>query len=232
MRCRHLLTGLVMGLLCAAALPVSADNGDTMLIGERNSAQKGTILVSARGARTLKLVNHNMDGDNAATALDLVVPAGFPPLSVNSDTKVELLNADLLDGHEASQMLNNWVASSMNLNEVGGGTHAVYGSAPAIHGGALVIGSADFRGMGSDDRVWCDFEYLDPGATEWTQTIHTDRDVTIPGNGFGICMSTGMVNTQDGSANDSHQIRFVVKGVDTAEIQEIALQVIHLPYTG
>ena len=47
----------------------------------------------------------NNSADASATALDLQVEPGKAPMSVNSDGRVANLNADKLDGQEASAFM-------------------------------------------------------------------------------------------------------------------------------
>jgi len=89
------LAGLIVGALLIGALPGMAANGDTMLVGQKNNAQRATKLVSKGGLH----LNVGKPG-NPALTINVVAPA--PPMVVNSTGLVTNLNADLLDGMQAS----------------------------------------------------------------------------------------------------------------------------------
>jgi hypothetical protein len=72
-------------------------------IGEHNVATSITKLAGAAGVDGPMLgINNNNSGPNA-TALELQVEPGKPPLSVDSSVKVDNLNADALDGLDSSE---------------------------------------------------------------------------------------------------------------------------------
>lgn len=87
-----------VGTTALAAVP-----GDPFKLGRINAIGKITQLVGSADSAMLKIVNDSK-GPNA-TALDLQVDPKKPPLKVSSFTKVEKLNADLLDGQSADQFV-------------------------------------------------------------------------------------------------------------------------------
>jgi hypothetical protein len=92
--------GVIGALLVGILSPGLAATGDPLELGTVNLAGRATVL---RGptARNLRIVNTSATG----TALDLRVPSGSPPLSVDSSTRVRYLNADKLDGSHAGDFL-------------------------------------------------------------------------------------------------------------------------------
>lgn len=94
---RSALTGLVIGVLVMASVPVVAKNGDPLVLGASNKAGRSTWLAS-RGPSVLKLTN---TGGNPA--LHLKTAAGVAPMTVESDALVQSLNADLLDGRDSGE---------------------------------------------------------------------------------------------------------------------------------
>jgi hypothetical protein len=70
--------------------------GGNFILGKANTAGAATKLTSSVAGATLQLVNNG-----TGTALNLSVPSGKAPMTVNSSKKVANLNADKLDGHEA-----------------------------------------------------------------------------------------------------------------------------------
>lgn len=103
-------------ILAAGALFVSlagvgvAADGGTFILGKSNAATSQTLLSTpVSGGKALVLTN--TDTKNASSsALALNVAAGHPPLTVNSNGRVANLNADLLDGRNASSIF--WQAGA------------------------------------------------------------------------------------------------------------------------
>lgn len=91
---------LVMALLFGVATMAVGATGGNFLLGKANSAGATTRLTSAVAGPALNLVNNGTAA--AATALNITVPSGNPPMTVNSSTKVTNLNSDQLDGKEAA----------------------------------------------------------------------------------------------------------------------------------
>jgi hypothetical protein len=105
---------VVLGLLLTATLtltagalaaPVEAKKAVPALKkGVTNLAEKVTTIVGfVADDAVLRLDNDSSEGN--ATALNLQVEAGKAPMTVNSDTKVDNLNADQIDGKDSSEFL-------------------------------------------------------------------------------------------------------------------------------
>ena len=101
-------TTFMVGLAVIVALTVGVAgaafgaNGANFLLGKSNAANAITQLVGSVAGPGLQIDNNSTDA--AATALDLQVEAGKAPMKVNSDTQVANLNADKVDGLDASQL--------------------------------------------------------------------------------------------------------------------------------
>src|SRR3954454_9990635 len=115
--------GTVMG---AVALFISlsgvayAATGGNFILGQSNTASSSTQL-SASGASTnsaLKITNTNTAA--GATGLQIDVPSGHAPMTVNRSTKVENLNEDLLDGVNSNAFLRKGVTHSAAVTTAGG----------------------------------------------------------------------------------------------------------------
>ena len=76
--------------------PGGYETGATFNVGQTNTANAVSKLVGSVAGPSLQIDNNSTNAN--ATALDLQVEAGKPPMKVNSQTKVALLNADKLDG--------------------------------------------------------------------------------------------------------------------------------------
>ena len=106
--------------------------GGVFNLGVVNTVNALTTLKGVVGGASLRI-----DNDSAgpgATALQLLVEPGKPPLSVNSETKVAKLNADRLDGQDAVQLGQKLIQGSQFLSDICAGV----GTDPTT--GAIVWG--------------------------------------------------------------------------------------------
>jgi len=84
-----------------------AANGKPLLLGRNNVATAVTTLGGKLGVNgpMLRLANNNAGTND--TALELRVQAGEAPMTVNSDARVNKLNADKLDGRDSAGFLSS-----------------------------------------------------------------------------------------------------------------------------
>ena len=101
-RSKAVVLAVVVSVVLVGAPAVFAANGDPFILGTSNSATNASKLVTS----------------GAGPALSLVVDSGVAPLAVNSAVKVARLNADRLDGLDATAFLraNGKAANSDNLD--------------------------------------------------------------------------------------------------------------------
>jgi hypothetical protein len=103
----HMRSNVVgyVALFIALGGTTYAATGGNFILGQSNSASSTTSLTRT-GANTGKglQVTNNSTGAGA-TALGLNVAGGHAPFTVNSGTKVANLNADKVDGQDASALL-------------------------------------------------------------------------------------------------------------------------------
>jgi hypothetical protein len=131
------LVGLavILALLVGVASMAFARDGQSFILGERNVAQSLSTLVR----------------QEAGPALSLQVDRGAPPLAVNSESRVDNLNADELDGRDASEIgINGYELVSVQSAFDSTAHKVAKASCPegkqAIGGGARVFPStADSR---------------------------------------------------------------------------------------
>jgi hypothetical protein len=97
-----LITGaLVFALLGGIASEALAGNGDPVRAGVKNTASKITTLIGKVPGGPALLVKNSRGG----VAVEMQTKPGVPPMAVNSSTVVSSLNADLLDGKNASEFM-------------------------------------------------------------------------------------------------------------------------------
>src|SRR5215210_3894971 len=99
-------TSIVLGLAVMLALvfgvatmALAAAPGDPFKLGKINTINKISSLVGSASTAMLKV-----DNNGSGPALDLQVEPNTAPLTVNSDTLVDSLNADKIDGLHADQL--------------------------------------------------------------------------------------------------------------------------------
>jgi hypothetical protein len=100
---RHRVTLLVVlaAVLASSGTAVAV----SFVLGTTNTASTTTTLKSPVNGAALQLTNTNSTGGTSARGLGINVPAGRPPMTVNSSVKVTNLNADKLDGNDSSAFL-------------------------------------------------------------------------------------------------------------------------------
>lgn len=123
--------GLVAGL-ALAPVAASASNGHAWLLGRSNTETAATTVTNSKG-----------------TPLSLKARSGYAPLAVNSTKVVSRLNADLLDGVQASSMARTNARVGMIVDS--GFSPAVCPSGTKITGGGgLDEGGLLYSGPGND----------------------------------------------------------------------------------
>ena len=91
---------VAMVTLVGSAAVAGTGVGKIFNLGEANRVNARTQLEGSTPSAVLNVTNTNKSASANGVSID--VPATDPPLVVNSDTKVKHLNADLLDGQDAS----------------------------------------------------------------------------------------------------------------------------------
>ena len=102
------LAGGLIAVMLVAVLPAGAENGDSLVVGTKNTAASRTKLTT-RGGVVLRT------GNPGKPVLYLDVLPGSPPMAVNSDAKVNNLNADLLDGISSGEFVRGLVIQEATL---------------------------------------------------------------------------------------------------------------------
>lgn len=93
----------LVALVVALGGTTYAATGGNFILGQSNTAGSSSSLTAPIAGKALQLTNPSTG--SGATALGLTVGSGRPPLTTNSATKVDNLNADRLDGHDSSYFL-------------------------------------------------------------------------------------------------------------------------------
>jgi hypothetical protein len=127
---------VTLALVLGMASMAFGANGGNFILGQNNSASLLTKLTGNVNGSAMQVVNNNADAND--TALNLSVQSGEAPMRVNSATKVTSLNADQLDGKDASTIGRElWAVVGSNGNLVRG--NGVVGAGHLGQTGAYVV---------------------------------------------------------------------------------------------
>jgi hypothetical protein len=116
---------LMVAVVLGAASTAQAHTGFGGLfhLNHSNTVNAISQLVGFVAGPVLRIDNNSSSTD--ATALDLQVEPGKPPMTVNSSARVANLNADRLDNKDASAFLSSTNYSAVSTEGPGAGTGAV-----------------------------------------------------------------------------------------------------------
>jgi hypothetical protein len=204
-----LLVLVLASLVVAAAVPVVAAPGDNMKVGRVNGAQGyQTSLYSTNPTATLTVVNNRGAG---APALNLRSKAG-PALAVNTKAWIRNLNADYLDGRQASTFASEseLVPFMAGVNE--GAAEVVYFGPPFT----VQVECSDTYLVNPDSRaeVWVtSTEYFhigtggleSPGPEEVYETTGTNAPgvyaIWSESAGTSLILDLALVTAESGSTH-------------------------------
>ena len=110
---------IMLAFVFGVASAAFGANGDAWRLGKSNAATAVTRLGGTLGVNgpMLRLINNNADAND--TALELQVQPGEAPMKVNSTSRVDLLNADLLDGLGASSFVRSGIYRKQTTAQAG-----------------------------------------------------------------------------------------------------------------
>ena len=136
------LKGVVLGacvstmVLVAATAYAGTGIGGVFNLGKTNTVN-ATSTLQGSSSKTLQVAN-----SGSGPALGLHVQAGQPPLSTNSQTKVNNLNSDLLDGQDSSAFQLKSDSVRLDAPEINFGSSQSWDVGPYI----TLIASCDSSG--------------------------------------------------------------------------------------
>ena len=174
------LVGLavILAALFGLASTALGANGDSLRLGLGNAATNTTSLGGVLGANgaMLRLANKNDGADD--TALRLEVQAGEAPMSVNSGTRVDGLNADRVDGQDVDRIgVNGLQRVEAVSDENSVSSKQATASCPS---GKVLVGTGfDIFGgkSGSSPNQQTDvmMDFVIPGSTSVTAAAYEDE---------------------------------------------------------
>lgn len=160
------MLAVVLGLASSAL----GANGDPWRLGKGNVARAITALGGSAGVNgpMVRLTNNNAGADD--TALDLKVQTGEAPMTVNSTAKVTSLNADSLDGQDATAFMKDGIYKRESAvaagTDTGGGTFVL---AQACDSGDILLSGGPANVSSTSAMVE---SFPSPGTTNsWSARI-------------------------------------------------------------
>ena len=168
---------LVMALVIGAASTAWSATGGNFILGKANGASKVSKLTASVAGPALALVNQSTGA--AATALNLNVASGKPPLKVNAAAGTATnLSADELDGKDSSVFLRD-AYREQNEDLFGGfpqGSNVCQTAAytPAYPQTALIDINASLTAPDASDlrNAYLRASYSTDGGATWQRTSH------------------------------------------------------------
>jgi hypothetical protein len=91
--------------LSATAAAAGSGIGSVFNLGKTNSVNRSTVLSGSTRGPQLRVVNNNTTTRAGVAGIGIQTRTGIPPLAVNSKSRVNNLNADLLDGESAGSFV-------------------------------------------------------------------------------------------------------------------------------
>ena len=200
----HATVVAYLALFVALGGTTYAATGGNFILGQSNSANATTSLASSSTGPALKVTSTSA---GFATALGLNVPSGHAPFTVNSGTKVTNLNADKLDGKDASVLLDTCVSPlTARYGRICVGSDGMardwHGAVDYCAGFGLrlpTLGEAMTLGRGFDvpgveddgSSFWTDNLYFDAGVYQVTAVFENGNEVSNPRSGAAqtVCVT-------------------------------------------
>jgi len=175
------LAGLVVGAMLMAAVPGGAV-GQSFLLGQKNTEKVVTRLNTRDGLRV-----DSFKSGNPPLILN-TTDVLTPPMQLNSHAKVDMLNADYVDGWSGSDLHTGHFWCS-NDNIPGGANFDCSQMFQVPTGGATVYmsGSVDMEGHASaSTEVLCSFIWTDASDHVIAESV---RYVTVDAGEMAVCSS-------------------------------------------
>ena len=169
---------VMLAVLLGIATTANAAVGDPLKLGKINAVNKLTQMVGGFDGAMLRIDNNSTSP--SATALELQVESGKPPMKVNSTTEVQSLNVDQVDGQSAGDFLpNDTYVVTRTVSGPGGGANRV-ASADCDTGDKL-LGGGGTGNTDQDDQLLASV----PFGQGW--------DVVVSDNGFASTLTAHAV---------------------------------------
>jgi hypothetical protein len=196
------------------ASSLRVQNGGTAAL---SNGVLGKITLSTAGSDTagVKGVNASTDAGAAGVTgqntgggpgLKALVKPGAAPLSVNSQTKVDNLNADLLDGVDASGFLTPNLSFAEVAAEITSPTGVGYADDPSSPGPTLTVDVPDAGGGQGFIQVWAQVDANSGQSSIGLFDVTGGGETFVPGQDT-VCLNTIPISlpgdlfmTDDGTA--------------------------------
>lgn len=196
------ILAVVLGV--AASALAGTGVGAPFNLGQKNTVNKLSSLVGSVGMGANLLIDNNSTNANA-TALNLQVEPGRAPLRVNSSTKVNRLNADMLDGRDSSSLLvtgDGKEGGFVNINSCGSGLVLSYPLTLTRSARIFATASSTYgRSNPGPERPTMKIQLLDSSNTIVAQSGRVTVDATSGNPSLNI--SEVLLDTTGNAAYDA-----------------------------
>jgi hypothetical protein len=188
---------LVITLVIGLASSGTAAAVSYVLLGGTSHAATTTTIKSGVNGPVLQLTNTNTSNGPSARGLSITVPAGRAPMTVNSSAKVTNLNADKLDGLDASALARGVGVAVLSNRRVlaNGDTNVLLLTLPGLG----VLRGYCPSGDGSATIYWVNTTSASIDEWDgWVTTATLEARIAGPGNGLYPVAGWGGSNQQRG----------------------------------
>jgi hypothetical protein len=194
-----------------------AVTGGNFLLGKANSASSKTSLSAPVANKALQITNSSTDV--GATALGLTTASGHPPFVVNSDAKVQNLNADKLDGQNATALdeVRQFSATTAFNSDV----------LPMISVGGLTLSRSTVL---EANLVFCDLEVSSTAGGRYDAVTNVSFSSTPQVRGQFTPITNDVIAHIPSDQNAVGQIVFI--NFDTGKVLSIQFSVVGYPSNG
>lgn len=183
------ILAVVLGLASAAFAGTGV--GDVFNLGKKNTVGQLSQLVGRSDSAMLKVENDSAGRD--ATALNLQVEPGRAPMKVDSSTRVSNLNADQLDGKDASTFMPASIYTVDETVEMGSNVTATVRVVFCDEGDVPISGG--FSGLGSQTQIKQSSRVFYVGRPTWWVTANKPVGPEDTWTAQAVCADFGEMHT-------------------------------------
>jgi hypothetical protein len=231
-RGKYTLLVVVAGLTLAAASVAVAGQGvgGVFNLGVTNTVNAITTLLGTVSGPSLRIDNNSTS--TAARALDLQVEQGKPPMTVSSRTRVNNLNADLVDGKHANQLGERQIQGFNQLSDVCNGDELAPSWAecsiinitvPANKSYTVHIsseGSFFENTVAENDVTICASARLSTAAAGSDCTDNNSRGLQVNTGEKEIGAQENLINLDGGASGTSYVLSTAVQATDPLDFEQ------------
>lgn len=222
------LAGATIAIVVMAVLPAVAADDDPVLMGQKNTSKTVTRLNTKGGLRI-----DNFKIGNPALILN-VADTSLPPMQVNANGRIDNLNADMVDGSQANELIRAAFVDTQDVNEGtvfsgGSAANVLTTSITAPKRGLLMITAGMNGNTGTWDTWLCilgvDGDYVDGTRRD---IVNHDAGGDHTAANESDCATNGVIAVEPGV----HSVWLSVQDWNFVNLQQGSLMVLYVPFDG